>query len=225
MERRQLNTLEAARRAQAFLDAFASVLDGRVARSLRKRLDRAVEILTRFHLEQVIAQGLARGETANRLACRRDVYLGLIRPIGRIADCAFGASRQRCALVMSEATVRGADFMKCATRLADVAEAYSVVFVSQGMPADFVDRLRAALSQISASIDAQEEHKRRQVMATAGLKIEAKSVRGTLRVIDALLRPTLRDHPALFADWIRRGRQPDGARQQRRRNRSPAPNS
>jgi hypothetical protein len=48
-----------------------------------------------------MAQGMARGETANQLACRRDLYLGLIRLIGRIANCAFSASEQRRLLVMS----------------------------------------------------------------------------------------------------------------------------
>jgi hypothetical protein len=213
MQRRQRNTLEAARRAQAFLDANASVLRAVVVPSLRTRLDTAVEHLAGCQLEQLLAQGMARGETANQLACRRDLYLGLIRLIGRVADCAFSAPRQRRLLVMSAATVRSADFMKRATRLAAVAEYYKDVFVSQGMPGDFVDRLWAGLAQITTSIAAREDYKRQQAAATAQIKVEARSARGTLGIIDALLRPTLRNDPGLLADWIRHAGRPDEARQ------------
>ena len=213
MNRTQRNTLERVRRTQRFLDANASVLDGIVTPSLQARLDMAVEYLAGRQLDQLLAQGMARSETANQLACRRDVYLELIRPIGRIADCAFSASRQRRLLVMSVVTFRSAGFMKRARRLAGVAEVYKDVFVSQGMPANFIDQLRDALDQIRTSIAAREHHKGRQKVATAELKAGTKSVRGIVGIIDALLVPTLRRDAKLFAGWKKQG-QPEGGRQQ-----------
>ena len=219
MERRQRSTLEAAWRAQAFLDANATFLRGVVVPLLRARFDAAVENLAGCQLEQLIAQGMARCETANQRACRRDLYVGLIRLIGRIADFAFSASRQRRALVMPAATLESADFIKRARRLAATAEYYREVFVSQGMPADFVDQFWAALRQITTSMAARESYKRQQAVATARIKYEAKAVRGALGIIDALLRSTLRNDPRLLADWIRQGRRPEDVRQQTRGNR------
>ena len=95
-----------------------------VAPSLRKRLDTAVENLSGCELERLMAQAMARSETANQHACRRVLSLGLIRPIGRIADCAFSNSRERRALVMRAATVRSADFTKRARRFAAAAKYY-----------------------------------------------------------------------------------------------------
>lgn len=214
MNRTQRNTLERVRRTQRFLDANASVLDGIVTPSLQARLDMAVEYLAGRQLDQLLAQGMARSETANQLACRRAVYLELIRPIGRIADCAFSASRQRRLLVMTAVAFRSAGFMKRARRLAGVAEVYKDVFVSQGMPANFIDQLRDALDQIRTSITARDHHTGRQKVATAELKAGAKSVRGIVGIIDALLAPALRKDPELFAGWRKQG-QPEGGRRQR----------
>jgi hypothetical protein len=188
MQHAQRKTLEAARKVQKFLDAHASALGKAVPSSLRAQLDRAVSEFAAHQLEQRAAQEMGRCETANRAAYRRDVYVRFIRPIGGIANHTLRSVSEFRALVMPAAPGRCHDFVVKATILADVAEKYEEVFRCYGMPAGFVDQLRAVLAQITTSTAASARYKGRRVAATAGLKAADKSVRGIMGVMNSVLR-------------------------------------
>lgn len=79
------------------------------------------------------------------------------------------------------------------------------------MPADFIDQLQSALHEITCAADARDHYRTRQVAATASLKASAKSARGIVGLLDALLTAALKNDPALLADWAASKRIPEAA--------------
>lgn len=201
MKLAQAKTLATARRIQGFFDAHPEGLGIAVPRSLRARLDAAVDRLDAYRLEQAAAQRIARSETNNQAVYRRDVYEQFIRPVGMIARHALRDAVEYRALVMPAASPRGRRFVARARILAKAAEEHADVFVDHGMSAEFIGQLQTALEEITTSLDARVYNTCRQAGATAGLAEAHRLVLSVVGILDSVLASTLRKHPALLAGW------------------------
>jgi hypothetical protein len=202
MQLKQLRTLESARRVQAFIDEHCTAAEASLPYTLRDRFDAAVEELAAHQLEQELAQAMARCETANLAALRRDLYYCFLRPIGRIAGTVLRSAPEYRSLVMPASSCSARHFLKSVIRLVAAAEAYAALFVNHGMPDDLIDRLHAALAQLAQSAEARERHRRRQIEATHGLREGSRAVRRLVDLIDCVLAPKIKRDQTLLATWI-----------------------
>ena len=94
--------------------------------------------------------------------------------------------------------------------MADAAAIHQDTFIAHGMPAAFLDDLKAAITTLESSMNDREQNYNRRLSATEGLDAQEKQGRLVLSVLDRLLQPALVDNDALKRGW-------EGARQIRRR--------
>jgi hypothetical protein len=202
MQLAQLKTLESARRVQAFFDDHATAVGAAVPFTLRARFEAAVDELADYQVEQELALAMARCETANQTALRRDIFGQFICPIGRIANFALRSEPEYPMLVMSAASPRHGHFRMYAMNLAAAAEVHVGVFVEYGMPCDFIEQLNAVLFRLGESAEARDRHCCRRVAATCGLRAASRSVRRLVGLIDGLIVPRIKRDHALLVAWI-----------------------
>ena len=191
------------RRVQGFLDANAAIVGLAVPPSVRAELDDSVGQLTTYSVEQETTDGSAQSHTAIQEEYRKDLFVRFVRPIARITKRVLVSisADQRNALVMTADETRLPSVVTKVTALADAAEQYQQVFVSNGMPSDFIAQLRAAIVQLTTSIDTRDRHLGRRSGATAALAAADRNFKQLLAQIDSVLLPVLRGNPSLLAEW------------------------
>ncbi len=195
------NTLDALRRVQGFLDSQAAALGTLVSAMLRARLDAAVTQLTAFMAEQSAAAGVAKGETANQDAFRKDIRARFLTPMAGIARRALRLAPEFSTMVVASSTLRNGAYLNTVQTLADSAAKYEKTFVDHGMPADFLTQLRAAITQLNASKDAQARNLSRRKAATQGIVDTDKIGRAELKTLNGVIAPAIKHNAALLADW------------------------
>jgi hypothetical protein len=88
-----------------------------------------------------------------------------------------------------------------AERLANIGRVHEQAFVEAGLPTDFVGRLVKATRELAMAVVARNQATVLQAVATAGLSRDARSVRGVLRMLDALIRSSVKADDPLLAEW------------------------
>jgi hypothetical protein len=199
----QLKTQATGRRVLGFLDAHAAIIGTAVPPELRTEIDDAVNQLTTNSVTQETSGGSAKSQTGIQDQYRRDLYVKFVRPIARITKRVLSAISvdDRTALVLKADDTRQPSVVTKVTALANAAEKYQAVFVRNGMAADFVAQLRAAIAQLTSSIDTRDRQVGQRKGATAALVAADKSFKTLLRQLDSVLHPVLRANPGVLADW------------------------
>lgn len=98
---------------------------------------------------------------------------------------------------------RPADLELLSTARAFATDALQLTeqFINYGMPADFLDRLNAAIETLEQAIDSQQRSRRSQVSATSGLDETVERGVNKVRQLDAIVRNTFRNQPAQLSEW------------------------
>lgn len=82
------------------------------------------------------------------------------------------------------------------------APPFQAKFVEYGLPADFLEDLLADIIAFQAAINAQATGRRQHVTATAALDELIERGMVIVRRLDAIVRNTFRDDPAMLAAWV-----------------------
>ena len=85
--------------------------------------------------------------------------------------------------------------------MAEALSKQQELFVQQGLPPDFVARLRAATAALRSSLGTRFGTRRRRVTATAGLGVQIRRGKRAVRMLNALLAPQLASDPERLAAW------------------------
>ena len=202
MKATQGNTLNAGRRVQGFLDTHASVIGTVVSPALRGKLDAAVTQLGQSQLEQDATTAGAIGATAAQNALRSNLFEHFSAPIGRIAKVAFKGQTDLPAMVVLAETVRSKEFIAKVTSQIDAAEPHAQTFIDNGIRADFVAQVRAAIAELQASAGNKARLLSRRSAASAGLKAADAAVKDNFAVLNGVMGPVLKQDPSLAADWM-----------------------
>jgi hypothetical protein len=88
-----------------------------------------------------------------------------------------------------------------ATAMAEKAEVYKDVLVESGLPADFVEQLKAAATSLKASVDGRGLARASRTAATKGVGTERALGRRVVAVIDAVVTRLLQSDPPKLAEW------------------------
>ena len=194
-------TSDAGRRVQGFLDTHVAAVGNAVPAELRTELDTAVSQLATYQQEQESNTGAAKGETANQAVLRADVYERFLKPIAKIVKRKLPQAPEVPELVVPTRALRANSFVAKATAAADAAAKYVPVFSTNGLSADFVPQMQAAIAKITASTDLRARQLARKSTATAELKTADKAVKTIIDQIGAVITPVLKGNTDALSDW------------------------
>jgi hypothetical protein len=201
VKRTHVKTQTVGYRVQGFMDAHADVVAGIVRPEVRAELDRLVQQLDGYAVEQKTTTSGALTATATKSELRKDFYEGFIKPIARITKRVIGRVPDFDAMVLKAEVSDEPSFLATANALADAVQKYEAVFVTNGMASDFVAQIRASIGQMTTTTATRDRQVGRRVGSTAGLVAADKAFRELLAQLDALLVPALKRNPAVLADW------------------------
>jgi len=202
MQTAQGNMLESLIRVRTFLNDNAETLASVVKGGTRIRLDETIAALTASLESQgssnIAAKKATRAQYARRIALLKD-HMSVV---ARIAQATLPNTPELAALRMPKGSPSLARLAAAAHEMANGAAAHAEVFVSAGLPADFVAGLKAAADAMLAARGERGTSTGRRAGATEALKAGLSAGRKTVRILDALVKTALKGEPGLVADWI-----------------------
>jgi hypothetical protein len=201
MKYKQNAVLTSLRRAQQFLDANAAVL-GDANASARAELDSVVAQLTTLAVTQDGGARGARGETSLQHALRVKLRRKYMAPIAEVAKYKLPAVPELAALSLPPSNGSAQSDVAAAYGMADAASLHAQVFIASGLPATFVDDIRAAAAAVGESIGERSAYQGRRNGATSGLAAMEKQGRALLRVLNALVLAEVGDDAQLSREWV-----------------------
>jgi hypothetical protein len=188
-------------RTQGFLSQNPLVDALTDAGTQAKELDDVIVGLGAVAVEQEASSRTAAVQAKARDEARRELYKKHLRPIAMIAKEIFGRTGIDKAFRLPRSSSSNQPLLAAAAAMADAAERAKDAFLARGLPADFVDKLRAAAARVDTARKERRDSARRHVTSTAAVEDLLRRGRSAVRQLDALLRPRLEDDPALLAAW------------------------
>jgi hypothetical protein len=201
MNKKQMPTLEAGQRIQAFFNANPDTVGVFVTAHQRAELDAHVAALRSFDAELLEATVGAKAETARMKAIRAEVHSDFFGPASDAARMLSANAPDLKRLILPSRIVRAGDFEIKAAVFADDLETYADVLRGYTPVADEVPQLRALLAQFAQSKATQASNRGRSKGATKGIKLADAALRSHINVMDGTLTPRLRKNPPLLANW------------------------
>jgi hypothetical protein len=122
-------------------------------------------------------------------------------PISRIAHVALPDTQELLPLRAPGGDPSTEHLVAAARAMATVAAEHAGVFITAGLPADFVPQLRSAADAVLHAKDARTRTRGTTNGATTNLKARLREARQSVHILDGLVRKELVDQPGLLRDW------------------------
>jgi len=133
---------------------------------------------------------------------RREVLSHQMAPIATVARALRGTVPGIGVLVsLPKGNGNTTEIIAAATAMAEKAEIYKAVLVESGLPADFIEQLKAAAAALKTSFDDRGLARASRVAATRGVESELELGRRVVSIIDAVVTGLIRSQPAKLAEW------------------------
>lgn len=202
MQTRQGSMLQSLRNVEAFLEQHADVLANVMQTGARQKLADAVAALATHVADQTGNTIASRGATKAQYALRQVLVHDHMAPIARIAFAELPPTPAIAPLRMPARSIGAEKLAAAAYGMAQAAEPHAAVFVSAGLPVDFLAQLTGATDAMLQSIGDRARNSSNRRTATKGLQAKLSAGRKIVRVLDAFVRTALKDDPALVAGWL-----------------------
>ena len=193
--------LAACRQTTQFLDAKASALGTIPTSGARKQLDDASAELESLGQRQGAHRKLGEGALHVETRLDRALRRQHMRPVVRIIKAKLPDVTELSAVRLPPFGSNSTALATSARELATAVEPYAAVFVEAGLPADFLDRIRAAADLLVQTVNGKGSHRVGRTGATDGLDKAVSKARKVVRVIDALVRAHLTEEDPLVTEW------------------------
>jgi len=169
-------------------------------------LDGVIARLSAHSITQDTLFRRSRSLTINLSELARTVRRDLLRPARLAARTVYptlgnGANALRAAMRTPTRTTDYEGLVVAAHAFANAVEEHSAAFATAGLPSDFAGRMRLAADALVKLIDLRAKDEQRRIAATQGLATESQRGSALVRLLDSLVEPSLRAHPALAAEW------------------------
>jgi len=201
MQTVQGSVLESLRGVQQFLNDNADKLAGVVKTGARQKLDDAIVELTAHAFDQqgsnLAAQGNTKQGRALQLVLRRDH----MAPIARIARADLPPTPAVEPLKMPKGKPTVERLAALAGGMASAAAPFADVFISAGLPTDFIAQLNAATDAMLSEVSQRTQNRGKRGTATTDLKRKLGRARRIVHVLDAFIKTALKDEPGLLSGW------------------------
>jgi hypothetical protein len=165
-------------------------------------LDDVVARLTDHLSEQAVGTRLSQADQRRQRALMKQLRERNLRPIVAIARATMkDAPGIEVALRMPDASLGLLKLVAQAKAIAEAAALYSPAFVKNGLPADFLDQLKATIVTVKESTIGRATNVGRQVGAKAGIGQELKRGRDALVVLDAIVKLAFEGNASVLREW------------------------
>lgn len=201
MQTTQGNMLQSLRAVEAFLDANAATLTGVVSTGARQRLTAAIGALSAHVSDQTGSALTSQGSTKNQHLVREALLRDHMTPVARIARADLPQTPQIAPLRMPRGRPTAPRLAAAANGMAQAAAPYANVFISAGLPTDFIAQLTGAADDLVTALDERTQIRGKRKGATKGLKDSLSAGRKIVHILDAFVKSALKDNPALLASW------------------------
>ncbi len=169
-------------------------------------LDAVIERLSEHGVTQDTLGRRTRALTVTIAELARTLRRDLLRPSILAARTVYptlgnGAAALRTMMRMPKRPDDYEGLVVAAQALANAVDEHSAAFAAAGLPKEFGARMRTAAGALVKAIDTRAAEEQRRMAATQGLAAESKRGGALVRLIDALVEPSLRPDPARAVEW------------------------
>jgi len=201
MQTTQGNMLQSLRTVQAFLEENAAKLTEVVKTGARQRLDDAIAELSGHASDQTGSALASQGATRKQRVLREALLRDHMAPISRIARSDLPQTPEIEPLRMPKGRPTIEKLAASAFGMAKAAAPFSGVFITAGLPQDFITRLESAADALVISLSDRAQSRGKRSGATKGLRSKLAGGRKIVHILDAFVKSALKDDPALLANW------------------------
>lgn len=136
----------------------------------------------------------------------RSIRRDLMRPAMLAARTVYpvignGAVALRAVMRMPRSPSDYEALVVAAHAFANAVDEHAQAFAAAGLPKEHAARIRAAAEDLVKRIDTRSKEEQRRIAATRGLGAESQRGVAIVRLLDALVEPSLRTDPARLAEW------------------------
>jgi hypothetical protein len=158
--------------------------------------------LAQYVIDQEQHDRARSGGTVTVQQLRRDLRQNHLIPIAAMARSVVTITPElEVALRVPRPNADDAKVLASANAIAAIGDAHRDVLVQHGLPATFVDELRAEAATLQTAVDERRQAKSRRVGATKGIAVELKTGRLVVQALDIVIKRALRAQPGLLAEW------------------------
>jgi hypothetical protein len=201
MRRTETEVATAVSNVGDFLQHHDAVLGTINASGARTLLDAIDAELDRHAADQSAGKVNSQRGTVAQHTLRTALRTRHMLPIARIARTQLQTVPDYRKLKLPNIRINSEKLVADARAMGQAAHEHDTVFVTMGLPTDFVDQLNAAASALHTALISRSAQHGRHVGATKGLKSATTRARQQIAVIDAMLMPMIDTNPALVAEW------------------------
>lgn len=158
--------------------------------------------LAQYVIDQEHQDRTRSGNTVTVKQLRRELQQNHLMPIAAMARSVVAITPElEVALRVPRPTADDAKLLASANAIAKIGDAHKDVLLQHGLPANFVDELRAHAATLQAAVDERRQATSRRVGATKGIATELKAGKLVVQSLDVALTRVLRTQPGLLAEW------------------------
>jgi hypothetical protein len=201
MQTLQGSVMESLRAVQTFLNDNADKLAEIAKTGARQKLDDAIAELATHASDQTGSNLAAQGNTQKKRILQRALLRDHMAPIARIARADLPPTPEVEPLKMPKGRPTAERLAALADGMAKAASRFTDVFVSAGLPSDFIAQLNAATTAFVSAVNERTQNRGKRGGATKGLKQKLGAARKVVHVLDAFVQTALKDDSALLANW------------------------
>ncbi len=200
MNKEQKHLLEAVDRVDRYLDENPQIMGPVVTAPARQNLSASHERLDGLMKKQLTWIDSARSTTETKRKLRQALVEDHMQPIGVVARARLRHVRELVGFTIPAAKASYGTLVAAGYGMAESARLYEATFLEAGLPADFIEKLLGATDALRDAANTKGQARALRIEATAALVEEARSARDALRVLDALVRKSIKDRSVL-ARW------------------------
>lgn len=201
MTRGQMARLETLMRMQAFLQAKSDALGQLNGSPSRTELDRGIAAIRDLAAEQAAAHTESTSRTKYKYMLRERLRQEHLRQIATIANAGLTSPPAVRGLRLPPGSVSDRALVDVATAMGSLAQQHEDVFTRQGLAADFVVQLHAAVAGFTEALEARDASQAREKGATAGIRYELSRAHDVVGVLNALITKYAARRPELLDGW------------------------
>jgi hypothetical protein len=191
------------RRVQGWSTANGDVLNAAPA-AVAALVEKLGEVVVRidYNATQQDVQHRLTSRSATDATQRRADVREAMRPITQVARMLHGTVFGISAVAkMPNGNLDNESLVKAAVSMAENAAIFRTTLIEHGLQPNCIETLQTAAAALKASVDARGLARSAVVGATKGIHADVSEGIRLVSLIDAGLRPLLRNNPAKLASW------------------------
>ena len=201
MDANDKRTSQSFRGVEAWADSHTDLIPPEAAGQL-EALRGINQRLAEYAIDQEHQNRARGGNTVTVKQLRRELQQNHLMPIATMARSVVAITPElEVALRVPRPTADDAKLLASANAIAKIGDAHKEVLVQHGLPANFVEELRAAAAALQNAVDERRQTTSRRVGATKAIAVELKKGRLVVQALDIAFTRVLRPQPGLLAEW------------------------